>query len=100
MATAKHVTLTVAGAFAGLLMVAQTADAQCYGYNCNWYGGTYSQYRAPAAYAYAPSTYEGQSLFPNVVLSSDSPNLYLYGYAVGYRDAYGCLWIDRQCPRS
>lgn len=98
MIYAKVLTMSAAAAFLGLAMASQTADAQCYGYDCNGYGAR-SYYRAPAAYGYAASLSEAQSYFPNVVLSSDAPNLYLYGYATGYRDAYGCLRFDRQCPK-
>ena len=99
MATAKIVIITAAASLAGLALASQAANAQCYGYNCSW-NGAYSQYRAPNAYGYVTSASEAQSYFPNVVLGSDVPNLYQYGYTMGYRDAYGCLWLDKQCPRN
>lgn len=98
MATAKVLLLSTAATFIGLTMASQS-DARCYGTDCNW-NGTRSHYRVPGAYGYATNLYEAQSYFPNVVLSSDMPNLYMYGYQTGYRDAYGCLWLDKQCPKS
>ena len=99
MIIAKVMTLSAAAAFIGLLVAAPSANAQCYGYECNW-PGQRSFYRTPGAYGYAVAPHQAQSQFPNVVLYGDAPNLYMYGYALGYRDAYGCLWLDRHCPKG
>ena len=97
MTIARVLTLSAAAAFIGLLTAPQSANAQCYGYGCSWQG-TRASYRTPTSYSHTIAPYHAQSYFPDVAVYGDASNLYMYGYASGYRSAYGCLWIDRNCP--
>jgi hypothetical protein len=79
-------------------IVPDPAKAQCQGYGCptTWAPRTY--YRAADATARVIPAYHAQAYFPDVGVYGDGSNLYFHGYAAGYRSAYGCLWLDRNCP--
>jgi hypothetical protein len=98
MTIVKTLILTAAAAAAiEVTLAPQTASAQCYGYGCYSAGGPRAYHRASNWYG-GPSLYQAQAYYPNVTVYGDATGLYALGYATGYRGAYGCLWLDRNCP--
>jgi hypothetical protein len=96
MTSIRALLLAAAGVAIGAT-VPQTASAQCYGYGCSP-GAMRPYYHASDWYRGAIPAYQAQAYFPNIGVYGDASGLYAYGYAAGYRSAYGCLWLDRNCP--